>query len=525
MKLIPLCRELVSSLALMLCVVSTPALAQQISGDNNLSNPTDVNTVGLESTISGGDRVGNNLFHSFSEFSVPTNGSAIFATPTNVINILGRVTGGSPSTIEGLIKTDSPTNLFLINPAGIVFGPNAQLNIGGSFVGSTAESIRFAGDIEFSAATPIAPSLLMVSAPVGLQLGSSSQDIRVQDTGYVTLAPIPVTVSSPSGLAVSPGQTLALIGSNVRLAGGALSAPAGHIELGGVRTGVVNLNLSAATFDYTAASQFGDVELASQSLLNASGIPTGVDAFFLPTADPVAFTSQGGSIHIRSEQLSVQDDSKMVIQNFGDLSFGSIRVDVNDTVNLTENGTAITGLFTTNFGGATGGSVEVAARQLRLFGDADISTDTFRTGTSGNIAIAVSDTIDLTPSSGAQPGFGNIETASYGPGVAGNIEIGAVDAPVMQLAIAGDGITSTAESAGIVSQMVGSGSGGNVQVFSNSIRLSSGGSISSATLGQGSGGDVTVVADTIEVIGVAPLALHCPALLLPPRPQPETPAM
>ena len=337
-KLLSHCRELFSSLALVLCVVSPPAFAQQIRADTSLSTLTTVNAVGLDTTIDGGDRIGNSLFHSFSEFSVPTNGSATFANPGTVTNIFGRVTGGSASTIDGLIETNNSANLFLINPAGLMFGPNAQLDIGGSFVGSTAESIRFTGNSEFSATNPTSLLPLTISVPIGLQLGTSSQDIRVQDTGYATFAPRPLTVDTSSSLNVDPGQTIALVGRNVFLDSGSLFAPAGHIELSGVRSGIVNVNLAATDFDYTNVAQFGNVELSSQSLVNASGIATGRNAFGLPTADPLALSSQGGSIRISGQQLVIQNDSKVVTQNYGNLSFGSIRLDANDTINLTEIG-------------------------------------------------------------------------------------------------------------------------------------------------------------------------------------------
>ncbi|MEM8504246.1 MAG: S-layer family protein [Cyanobacteria bacterium P01_D01_bin.1] len=483
----------------MLCVVSTPAFAQQIRTDNSLSTTVVVDA--LDFTIDGGDRVGDNLFHSFSEFSVPTAGAAIFTNPIDVTNIISRVTGGSISSIDGLIKANGTANLFLINPAGLIFGSDAQLDIGGSFVGSSAESLRFAGSTEFLATTLAPTSQLMINVPTGLQLGASSQDILIQDTGYTTSTTLPLTVDNSSSLGVSPANTIALIGSNVLLKGGGLFAPAGHIELGGVRTGVVSMNPDFTDFDYTDVSQFGDIELLSQSLVNTSGL------FVLPAGNPLDFSSQGGSTQIVGQHLSVQNDSKIVTQNFGDLSFGSVYIDIRDTVELSESGTGLSGIFTTNFGEAGGGDIAISAQHLHLDGDADISTDTFGNGNSGKVIITVPNTIRFRPSTGIQPGFSNIETASFGTGTAGDIEIGSIAFPTGSLEIIGGSPSALSESIGVVSQTADPGKGGNVQVFADSILLLDGGSISAATLGQGAGGNVEITADVVEVIGVAPFTL------------------
>jgi len=90
-------------------------------------------------TITNGSASGSNLFHSFTSFSIPTNGSAVFdlVNTPNVSTIFGRVTGSNLSNIDGLIKTvnnSNPVSLFLLNPNGIIFGSKARLNVGGSFV-------------------------------------------------------------------------------------------------------------------------------------------------------------------------------------------------------------------------------------------------------------------------------------------------------------------------------------------------------------------------------------------------------
>ncbi len=124
-----------------------PATAQ-VTPDGTTNTTVDAN--GNNFTINQGDRAGNNLFHSFDRFSVPNGGSAFFDNNPDIANIFSRVTGGNISNIDGLIRANGAANLFLINPAGIIFGAGARLDIGGSFYGSSADSILFE-DGEFSA--------------------------------------------------------------------------------------------------------------------------------------------------------------------------------------------------------------------------------------------------------------------------------------------------------------------------------------------------------------------------------------
>jgi filamentous hemagglutinin family protein len=94
----------------------------------------------------------NNLFHSFSEFSVPKDHIAEFTGPSTVVNVLVRVTGSLPSAIDGTvdIRNSMPSaNLFLINPKGVLLGRDAKLNVGGAVHASTADYIRFADNARY----------------------------------------------------------------------------------------------------------------------------------------------------------------------------------------------------------------------------------------------------------------------------------------------------------------------------------------------------------------------------------------
>jgi filamentous hemagglutinin family protein len=140
-----------------------PSFAQTaIAPDTKLPVNTLVNfnNTSKTYTITGGTQVGTTQFHSFQDFSVPTGNTAHFDSLLTTTNVIGRVTGSNISNIDGILKTNGSTNLYLINPNGIIFGAKAKLDIAGSFTASTANSIKFSDGSEFSATNPQAPPLL-----------------------------------------------------------------------------------------------------------------------------------------------------------------------------------------------------------------------------------------------------------------------------------------------------------------------------------------------------------------------------
>ena len=173
--------------------------------------------------ITGGTRPGNgtNLFHGFGDFSVGTNHIANFLNDSGLptSNILGRVSGGNPSNIFGMIQTTGfgSANLFLMNPAGIIFGPNASLNVGGSVTFTTANYIKLTDGVRFR--------VLSNSLADGLLSAAS-----VAAFGFLGSHPGAITVQG-SQLTVAEGKGLSLVGGDIRMTGGTLSAPGGQINV------------------------------------------------------------------------------------------------------------------------------------------------------------------------------------------------------------------------------------------------------------------------------------------------------
>ena len=197
-------------------VVSGPAAAQHITIDGSLSPAQTL--VGPNYSIGAnlGRQVGGNLFQSFGIFGLSQGESATFSGPSTVANVIGRVTGGSTSSINGAINsTIAGANVYLINPAGIVFGPNATINVSGSFRAASADYLRMSDGSRFQATNPNG-STLTAAPPAAF--------------GFLTATPGAITVNGAT-LTTPTGQTLGLVGGAINLAGATLNAPQGTIHL------------------------------------------------------------------------------------------------------------------------------------------------------------------------------------------------------------------------------------------------------------------------------------------------------
>ncbi|MBD0363727.1 MAG: filamentous hemagglutinin N-terminal domain-containing protein, partial [Coleofasciculus sp. C3-bin4] len=304
--------------AIALCCVSTTSSAQaQIVPDTTVN--TSVTPQGNTSVITGGTVAQTNLFHSFEQFSVPTGSTAYFNNAPEIQNIMTRVTGSSISNIDGLIQANGTANLFLLNPNGIIFGPNASLNIGGSFLASTASSLNFVDGTQFSATAPQTTPLLTISVPMGLQFEGTTGSILNQSQATNSRGEI-------VGLQVQPGKALALLGGDVRSDGGILQAPGGRVELGGVAgAGTIGLNVDVNSLRLS----FPDgVTLADVSLTNGTQVNVRAGG--------------GGSITVNAQNLNMGEGSQLQagidsLLGSPDSKAGDIEIYVIGAINLTDN--------------------------------------------------------------------------------------------------------------------------------------------------------------------------------------------
>lgn len=300
-------RPLIFGVALVLAIPCSVSLAQEVapitaSGLNTtVSGPITLPSGETQFDITGGTRPGGggNLFHSFGNFDVPNNNIANFLNNSGLAtsNILGRVTGGNVSDIFGTIQTTGfgNANLFLMNPEGFLFGPNATVNVGGMVAFTSADYLRLADNARFNAIPHTGPDLLLSVAPVAA-------------FGFLGSYPGAITVQG-SQLSVTDGTGISLVGGNITVQAGTLTAPSGEINLVSVnkpshsKVGgevVVTGAGQESGFNPTGFKSLGTINLSQGSTIATSG--TAGSGF--------ADGTPGGKILIRGGQF-ILDASEM----------------------------------------------------------------------------------------------------------------------------------------------------------------------------------------------------------------------
>lgn len=288
-------------------------------GTNTLVNPSE-NTF----NITGGTQAGSNLFHSFQQFGLNQGQIATFLSNPSIQNILGRVTGGTPSVINGQIQvTGSNANLFLMNPAGIVFGANASLNVPGSFTATTANAIGFqAGPNGYPGAWFNATGSNDYAALVGTP------------NGFAFSVPQPGAIVNAGHLTVAPGQSLTLLGGTL-VNTGTLATSGGKVTVAAVPGGKL-------------VRVFQDGSLLSLDLpvaVNATLNPVAVTPLALPQLLTGGDVANATGLTVENGVVKLVSSGKTVLAQSGDATVsqtidvagvtgGAVRV-LGDRVNLT----------------------------------------------------------------------------------------------------------------------------------------------------------------------------------------------
>ncbi len=368
----------------------------QIKPDNTLGvDRSQVNN----NLIQGGAQRGSNLFHSFSEFSIGESQRVDFANPNGVNNIITRVTD-APSNINGTLGVLGNANLFFLNPNGIFFGQNSRLDLAGTFVGSTANGVKFNDGNVYSTVNLQAP-LLTMTTPVGLQFGGRNGDINF--TGATNL------------LANYDGASILFAGGNITLTGSKLILPNGKVEFAAINdAGTIAIDATKLT-DPKASSltipnglQRGDITIQNSSRISTAG-------------------TNSGNIDLQAHHITVSgtDTSPSVIsaRSSGaatNTQGGGIKIDATGDVLISGN---LSGISSSTLGSINGGDIQIKARNLQLLDGAYLETSPYDTslGNGGNISISTTESVRLSaPRNGEETA---LITGSYGLGKSGNISI------------------------------------------------------------------------------------------------------
>ena len=487
----------------------TPRLAagQHITVDGRFSPAQTL--VGPNYSVGAGlcKQVGSNLFHSFGQFGLSTGESAAFSGPATVNNVIGRVTGGNLSSIDGRIQSNiAGANLYLINPSGIVFGPHATVNVSGSFHASTADYVKMSDGAKFQATNPDA-STLSAAPPAAF--------------GFLTPKPAAISVNG-SSLGPVPG-TLGLVAGPVSINSAAnLTAPGGTIHVTSA-AGAGEVPVDPRNTPALTVGNFGSVDIKGGSKLdvgNPGVLGTGGSVFIHAGALTIDASEigadnygsgSGGVIALRGEtQIVLSNGSSVHAFALGSGSGAGISL-------LTARPGAISADASLVLSGSTGsgsaGPLAASTGQLTLTNGGQLASITQGTGNGKPVTVSADNILvdgtanpkaltaigsvttgrgtasDVTISAGTLTILANGEIVSLtaGPGSSGNVSLSAPGA------VSIDG-TSTNFQAGILSQanFGSSGNAGSVQVIAGSLSLVNTAQVSASTFGLGAGGDVNV---------------------------------
>ncbi len=422
---------------------STTALAQ-VTLDGTLGRAGTLPGPDYQIGADVGQQHGGNLFHSFQDFNLQSHESATFSGPDNVQNIISRVTGGNPSNIDGTLRSSiSNADMYFLNPSGILFGPNAKLDLQGGFHASTADYLRLADGGRFEARVP-GNSLLTV-APVAA-------------FGFLTDLPAALSLQE-SQLTVPYGQTFSLTGGNLSLTGAQVSALGGQVTLSSLaQAGQV------ALANPTLSGKGGTIELQNQAKVSTSGLG-------------------GGKVLIRGGQL-LMDHSAIEAFTLGNQDGQGIDIVTDKSVNV-KGGLEAIGTLT--FGNGNGGNVQIRTPRLEMTAGSHVDTSTLGSGAGGDIEVQAN---QVTLSGGAA-----LASIAKGSGAGGIIRINARDSLSLIGRVAGEE-NPLSDNSYISADSMNTGQTGEIHITTHYLNLD-GGFLSMEAAGLADARSIMIEADSV----------------------------
>jgi filamentous hemagglutinin family protein len=486
-------------------------------------------TLGTATTLPGPDfviseglgrRAGGNLFHSFSRFSIAAGESATFTGEAAIRNVISRVTGGESSRIDGLLRSEiGSADFYLINPQGVLFGANAQIDVPASFHVATADALDFDDGSSFSASSPDTSSLSMGSPQSFGFLDSNSASLQIQggelylENGDLYLSASKVEISDSS--LEAPGKTIAITnpgtGGEIALynsalssssdGGGFIALAAGSLSLTGSALYNHNLGAQPASGDTRLVA---DAITLSESLVENLAIGDGQGAGIVVISGGDLILANGsridaggyaegatGAISLGGSSLAIEGEGGGVAssRHAGSGGGGDITIDLSQGLFLAN------GVEINNDTHASGdsGTTRIQAQYAQLgepdgVGYAAITSDTTGSGNAGAIQLNIQE--DLILING-----GYISSDVYASGNAGQVWVLAGNLYV-------DGGGSPFYTGLSSDALEGNGDAGWVEVeVAGDLFMRDSGSISSDTNTAGDGGGISVTADYLALDG------------------------
>jgi filamentous hemagglutinin family protein len=453
-------------------------------------------TVGAIQHLSGqmtipqnlGTTAGNNLFHSFQSFNINMGESATFTGSHSIQNVISRVTGGQLSNIDGLLKSEvGNANFYFINPAGITFGTNAQVDVPAAFYLSTAESLRFSNGETFNNSSSL-PSSLSISNPADFGfLSNSAGNIKIEGTS----------------LSFQHENAVLFSADNLVINQSKLSNPSGKISLNAQK----NLFLTNAS----------DVNVSTQSTHDGGAIVVTASNMTVDNSyirSNTNSSSDAGTISINSEKLLVQNSGQIGSSTYASGNAGIITIQSKELDIIGNPAGRTTAILTNAELGSSGkaGVISITSDAIILDKLGLIDSNTSGTGNAGSVNVTSNAEIVIAND-------GHISSSTKGAGNGGEVNVIANKLLIDEGHIhsvsfdgsSGDAGKTTLQAKELVISHGGiihadakpksQGNAGSVVVNVDKLVLETGGAISSSAYALGAAGDVIVHAKTIDISG------------------------
>ncbi|MDY6782053.1 MAG: filamentous hemagglutinin N-terminal domain-containing protein, partial [Cyanobacteriota bacterium] len=505
------------------------AVPLPLQPDNTLGAESSVVTplAPTQDVVEGGAARGANLFHSFSEFNVNTGASVYFSNPSSIENILTRVTGSNPSEILGTLGVFGDANLFLLNPNGILFGENVQLDINGSFVASTAEGIDFGNGNSYSATNPNSSSLVSVQPGALFHNAVANQTLSNQGNlavgGDLTLSAGNLDLSGQ----LQSGGDLTLEAQNVLQLRDSAAAPFNTTTVGDLLVEGNNVDIFILNHPDSRLSSTGTMTLRSDNPIISDGrFSAGgnllVEKFdstpgdLISPNDPV-FQSRGDIGFGNYSGASLQ------VLAGGSISVGTITINGPDASVFNNSSVTLSDGSTLNIDGQTRAALDLRAGTTTFFASPPVTAGTTAQAyidvesivfadtpatADGLIFLSTQYSPDLTLMGGGIFVGDIVGSNSTGNGATvvidsrANINIFSGDVDVSSTGLGGNGgdVTFLAQD-GIVTQSIDTfsadGAGGNISLDSSNGGIDLNGDLNTSALGTSlaNSGTVTLTAD------------------------------